>query len=576
MTFSLFVCCILFHVSSAQLSLPSPSYLPPDASSSSQPTNSSSIPNPQWSNLLGNLIFFYDAQRSGDLPNSNRVSWRNDSALNDGQDASLDLAGGYYDAGDYIKATYPLSFTLMSICWGAMEYGRGYDMANQTAYLDSMLRWGLDWLIKAHPSGDTLYVLVGDTDTDDAYWGGDLGIPTPRISYQINDTSPGTDAAAGTSAAFSACSALYSGQQFNTPLSGVASLQNATYASTLLEHAQSLYSFAVNASGGQQVYQNAVPQAADAYGSSTFGDELTIAALFLAMATNSSDYFSQAETYYNQSKLSQDDLFNWDSKTPGSAVLFAQMTSSRTNLGGNFSLWQNGVESYFDNIIDENSRGFVTDGGLLYYNGDSDQASLNPALNLAMLLNFYSPLASTQEKSQAYTSFASLQLNYALGSNPMSCPYVVGSSPNSPQNPHSATASGGSDISNIDTDPPQEAYVLYGAVVGGPDRRDRFYDIRSDWPQTEPALDLNAPLLTLAALHVMNDSSDPFYTSLEPNAFQGAKPSGKPCDAAFPCSGGLSKGGKIAVAVVCTAVGLGVISGLAYLAHLHRKKKYAY
>ena len=54
----------------------------------------------------------------------------------------------------------------MSICWGAIEYGQGlstklefitenltnleigYDITNQTAYLDSMLRWGLDWLIK--------------------------------------------------------------------------------------------------------------------------------------------------------------------------------------------------------------------------------------------------------------------------------------------------------------------------------------------------------------------------------------------------------------------------------------------
>ena len=24
----------------------------------------------------------------------------------------------------------------------------GYDLANQTAYLDDMLRWGLDWLMK--------------------------------------------------------------------------------------------------------------------------------------------------------------------------------------------------------------------------------------------------------------------------------------------------------------------------------------------------------------------------------------------------------------------------------------------
>jgi len=55
----------------------------------------------------------------------------------------------------------------MSICWGAIDFGRGkpeilpaivriplmtlylgYDLANQTAYLDDMLRWGLDWLIK--------------------------------------------------------------------------------------------------------------------------------------------------------------------------------------------------------------------------------------------------------------------------------------------------------------------------------------------------------------------------------------------------------------------------------------------
>jgi endoglucanase len=64
-------------------------------------------------------------------------------------------------------------------------------------------------------------------------------------------------------------------------------------------------------------------------------------------------------------------------------------------------------------------------------------------------------------------------------------PYIVGSNPNSPVNPHSAMASGGDDLSKIDTSPPQEAYVLYGAVVGGPDKKDRFYDIRSDWPETE-------------------------------------------------------------------------------------------
>lgn len=64
-------------------------------------------------------------------------------------------------------------------------------------------------------------------------------------------------------------------------------------------------------------------------------------------------------------------------------------------------------------------------------------------------------------------------------------PYIVGANPNSPQNPHSAMASGGNNISDINNSPPQEAYVLYGAVVGGPDKYDRFFDIRADWPETE-------------------------------------------------------------------------------------------
>lgn len=110
-----------------QLSLPSPPILPPPAASGAV-SSTSNKPNTQWSTLLGNLIYFYEAQRSGKLPSTNRVTWRNSSALNDGSDIGKDLTGGYYDAGgmfsivltaccgmgtqsylaDYIKCTYPL------------------------------------------------------------------------------------------------------------------------------------------------------------------------------------------------------------------------------------------------------------------------------------------------------------------------------------------------------------------------------------------------------------------------------------------------------------------------------------
>ncbi|KAN0126633.1 glycoside hydrolase family 9 protein [Russula decolorans] len=549
------------HVVRAQLSLPSPPFLPPSAASGAQPSTQSSIPNSQWSTLLGNILYFYEAQRSGRLPTTNRVSWRNDSALNDGSDVGLDLSGGYYDAGDYIKCTYPLSFTIMSICWGATDFGRGYDLANQTVYLDDMLRWGLGWLIKAHPSPHTLYVQVADANLDNAYWGGDLNIPQNRPSYQINDTSPGTDAAAGASAAFAACSNLYANRNLGPSFSTPASLQNSTYADMLLTHAQDLYSFAVNASGGKQTYQTAAPQAGIAYSSSSYGDELTMAALFLAWATNSSDYYSQAETYYAQySLLGEDSVFNWDSKTPGLAVLFAQLANSGASYAGNLSGWQAESERYFDRILNGGGPSFKTKGGLLWYPGDSDSDSLNPALNAAMLLTRYAQIATTKDKAKSYLDFARSQLDYALGDNPMSAPYVVGSNPNSPANPHSAMASGGNDLNHIDTSPPQEAYILYGAVVGGPDDKDRFYDIRSDWPETEAALDYNAPMLTLAAMHVLNDTSDPFFTRLQAGAFAAKKPSGNPCDAAFQCHSGLSKGTKVALGVTLSVVGCAVIA----------------
>lgn len=579
----------------AQLSLPNPPYLPPNATFGTQPSNFSGItptnPNPHWPSLLGNLLWFYEAQRSGKLTSANRVPWRNSSAVDDGRDAGVDLSGGYYDAGDYVKYTFPLSFSLMSICWGAIDFGSGYDIGNQTAYLDDMLRWGLDWLIKAHPSQNQLFVQVGDSDLDNAYWGGDQGIPTPRLSYQVNSTSPGTDVAAQASAAFSACSALYANHTLSSN-SLPASLKNISYASALLTHAQQLYAFATNTSGpSQQVYQKAVPSVADAYASSDFNDELVIAGLFLSVASNSSDAYAQAVDLYqhaklkNQLKPGDDQVFNWDSKTPGAVVLGAQISRMYPDLVAgtqNDANWTGDAETYFDAIVGGTGRSHLTDGGLLVYPGDSDSVSLNPALNAAMLLARYAssiPL-STSNKTSTYLSFARSQFDYVMGKNPMTVPYVVGAHPNSPQNPHSALATGASpqDIANIDTVPEHERYIIYGAVVGGPDFDDNFWDRRSDWVQNEVALDYNAPFLTLVAYTISNSSlatQDPWYTSVSAGSYEKVRPKGDPCDAAIKsgCTArGLGQGSKIAMGVVITIVGLVLFGFAGYWGYLWRRE----
>lgn len=52
-----------------------------------------------YGQVLGLSLLFYEAQRSGTLPATNRISWRGNSAINDVSPAGTDVSGGWYDAG---------------------------------------------------------------------------------------------------------------------------------------------------------------------------------------------------------------------------------------------------------------------------------------------------------------------------------------------------------------------------------------------------------------------------------------------------------------------------------------------
>ena len=123
------------------------------------------------------------------------------------------------------------------------------------------------------------------------------------------------------------------------------------------------------------MYQDSVPSVADAYASSGYGDELAIAALFLSLATSSnqsaSTYFTDASNYFDQFQLVQqmeqgsENVFNWDSKTPGVVVLAAQIAHALPNVtqdAGDTNRWQSIAEGYFDRIVNGTGRGYLTHG----------------------------------------------------------------------------------------------------------------------------------------------------------------------------------------------------------------------
>src|ERR1043166_6787043 len=96
-----------------------------------------------------------------------------------------------------------------------------------------MIKWGTDWLIRAHSDPQTLYVRIGDEDVDHNYWGPDTNVPYPRPSLKINTNSLGTDVAAEAAAAMAAASLFFKDK-----------VQDGDYANILSSHAQQLYEFA--------------------------------------------------------------------------------------------------------------------------------------------------------------------------------------------------------------------------------------------------------------------------------------------------------------------------------------------
>lgn len=70
------------------------------------------------------------------------------------------LIGGYYDAGDNIKFGWPMSFSVSLLSWAAVEYRREISSVNQLSYLLQAIRWGANFIVRAHASSTTLYTQV--------------------------------------------------------------------------------------------------------------------------------------------------------------------------------------------------------------------------------------------------------------------------------------------------------------------------------------------------------------------------------------------------------------------------------
>ncbi len=470
-------------------------------------------PSYNYSDALTKSFLFYEAQRSGALPANNRISWRRNSALGDGsarydannngqidvgETLTRNLSEGYYDAGDYMKYAYPMASSMTLLSWGVNQYESAYRNSGQLDKALEAIKWGTDWLLKAHEtsgSGSTLQTLrfwgqVGRTNTDHNAWVDDQYIAMPRPAYYIDPTKPGSDLAGEAAAALAAASIIFRST-------------NAAYAGLLLDHARALFKFAYQYQG---LYSNSIPDAGLAYSSNNFNDDLAWGAIWLHKAVkasngNLSETFSWAndQTYLQIAKSKNLALGRWTQtwgdKEYGAAILIAQedVNYNRT-----------AIESWLNYWTVKGSNGIpYTSGGLAFLDG---WGSLRYAANTAFLAGIYSD--TIRDYNGQYSNFSKNQIDYILGNNPRGSSYMVGFGNTYSRNPHHKSSHlnynplyNGTNGWTLFNNNSSNYNIIYGALVGGPASANDFdyQDTVKDYQRNEVALDYNAGLTGVLA-----------------------------------------------------------------------------
>jgi endoglucanase len=482
-----------------------------------------------YAEALQKSLYFYDAQMSGTGITGGLLQWRGDSEPSDsviplkpfanpksaGTNLSqsfidqyrsildptgkgtIDLSGGYHDAGDHVKFGLPQGYSGSTLGWGLYEFSDAFQQSGQLVHMQSIARRFTDYFIKStfrDSSGNVIAFAyqVGNGDVDHSYWGpSELQDPAtyPRPAYFATATMPGSDVAGEASAALSL-------EYLNTLSS------DPTYAAKCLDYAKALYTFAKTYRGAANTGDGE-----GYYNSSYAEDELSWAAVWLYTVTNTQQYLDDiiatdangVYTGYLKKIISNSTdnwqniwVHSWDTVWGGVFAQLAQVTSNNPNNSKYWYYFRWNLE-YWSGVAHQDStdKTFMaaTPAGFKVIN-TWGSARYNTAAQLCAFV--YRKVKGDAESIQ-FTDWAKTQMDYLMGQNPKGYSYIVGFGNPSVSHPHHADAQGS--LTNSQDDPPVDRHVLWGGLVGGPDNKDQHNDITTDFVGNEVAIDYNAAMV---------------------------------------------------------------------------------
>lgn len=547
-----------------------PKRFPHDASCKTNNFVTQSADDINWGEAMQKALWFFSINKSGAGVFCTDTQWRGDAHLGDAEiklipddpngvdmsqkyidahrdaldpdgNGTLNLSGGFHDAGDYPKFGLTTNYAATMVAWSMYEFPNAYRQTKLEPEALGLLHWFADYLMRSTfvEDGEVIafaHQVGGINDHSCGWMPPEVRLTSfcPRKAYFATHEKPAADVTATAAAALALIGKVIHDR--------AATDTERDYAAQCLHHALALYRFA-------RQYPDTVADATDGLYQGEYSvDKLAWAAIWLAIATGDRSYLDHLVGSVKDWQTTEVWQKGYLSKFPGMSTpadgWYECWTyvwrSARTAVFTKYAdvlmkLTEGMPDSRPERALAIKMKGIAREDAMAWVDTNVEEKTKSPGgfsmkfsdmwgsgrYNSAgqFLSLIYAKNFPEDPRAQEVKDWAKSQSEYLLGKNPLNKSYMMGFTNKYCLQPHHAA--GHASITGEPDDPPENRHILWGALVSGPENmNDEHVDKRGNFVGNEVSIDYNSAFLAAIAANYETSGSDtcpiPDFPPLEP------------------------------------------------------------
>jgi endoglucanase len=543
-----------------------------------------------WAEAVQKSLWFFHVNKSGPGVTHTYVQWRGDSHLEDAKielvpdsptgvnmsqefidanrdildpdgDGYLDMSGGFYDAGDFIKIGITSNYAAHTLGWMMWEYPSAFKNLGLEKEALNILKWHGDFFLK-NTYVDQHGVADDPWQWDLVAYGHQVGTNTdhecgwmppelrrtsfcPRQGFFATPENPAADVTAGAAAALALIGWLHKDV-------------DPDYATECLNKAIVLYKFAKANPDTKWSVQGGLYESEYAY------DDIAWAAIWLHEVLpdpNQAGATAQTALYASHKQAYLDDIIGtngatsvldsmpgfamstckeaptscwveswthiWNSLRSGVFLKTAEILSRYGSKYGNLALAMQATarKDSLDWVVGpKTAGGFSKKVDVSWGSGRYNSAGQMVALAYAKMFpsdtvpddaGYTAAGIANLNTASVITTWAKAQSEYLLGANPLGQSYMMGFGDSYASNAHHAATH--ASIYGLCDNPEESKHIAWGALVSGPNAGDSHSEDRCDYGANEITIDYNGAFFgALAGNYAFNGAGQCPLTNFPP------------------------------------------------------------